>query len=329
MDYQAYLDWMRSQGRDPGTFTGIDPSQWAQSAWGNGGQDAYRQNVSPYLGQEIDMRALTTGDPAGEGDSTQHFYEFRDPITGLWQRSAEWVDPDRTSYTFGHGGIAGETGASETSNGQHWLTPQMTVEQRDGKWYTKDGHFGVEKDQKNKETAAGLAAVLGGAFALNGGFGMFGGESAGGSGAFVGEGASSGIGGWDAALSGGAPNTAVMGAGGSGVGSSMYPGAGWAEMGAAESQLGNMILDVAPVGAGVTTGAGSGLLSTALKYAPGLLGALAGGKQGQGKGGRGGWDPRLDPYIFGDKDKKGAFGYAMGLLNSPVAPNAFSKFYGG
>jgi hypothetical protein len=88
---------------------------------------------------------------------------------------------------------------------------------------------------------------------------------------------------------------------------------------------------------GVSSGAGGGsgtssLLSTALKYGPGLLGGLMGGAGGSGDGNSSGTkqiDPRLLPYIYGDANNKGAFGYAKGLLDAPVAPNGFERFYGG
>jgi hypothetical protein len=73
---------------------------------------------------------------------------------------------------------------------------------------------------------------------------------------------------------------------------------------------------------------GSDLGAMALKYGPALVGALSGAKGGAGRG-AGGWDSRLDPYIFGDgKDNKGAFGYARGFLDAPIAPNGFEKYYG-
>lgn len=78
---------------------------------------------------------------------------------------------------------------------------------------------------------------------------------------------------------------------------------------------------------GAATGAGEGLLGTAMKYVPGLLGAVIGGTQGSG--GRGDLDPRLQSLLYGDDKTKGGFSYARGLLDAPVAPNGFERFYGG
>jgi hypothetical protein len=106
-------------------------------------------------------------------------------------------------------------------------------------------------------------------------------------------------------------------------------GAGFAGDATAAGYGGLDAASAATMGGGASVNGGSsisrGLLDTAMKYGPGLLGAIAGSQQPQ-QNGRRGWDDRLDPYIFGDQ---GALKLAQGLLSRPVAENGFSRFYGG
>lgn len=354
-DYNTYLDWYRfTNGGDAGTFTGVDPSKWAYDSFHNNrDQTAFRQNISPYLGKEIEARLTSIGDPAGEGGEVQQFYEFRDPITGLWRRSEERADQaERTSYTYGTGGISNR-GKSQTSNGDWWIMPSFTVQQKDGKWYLDNGSVVYDQDKSRKYQTIGVLSVLGaaiaGAAAAAGSAG-----SAGGAGAVTGaEGVSGTLfgdagmmyAGADAGAAGslgmgGLTGTEVLAGAGGGLGTTI-PGAGWAEAVGAEQAMGGMVLDAAPIGAGTTAaaGGGGGLLSSVLpegvtgssliKYIPGLLSGIAAGTSKGGTGGRGELDPRVAAAIFGDgKNNKGALNFAQGLLNAPVAPNGFERFYG-
>jgi hypothetical protein len=159
-----------------------------------------------------------------------------------------------------------------------------------------------------------------------------------------------------AAILGGGAYAAFGGGAGAGAGAEAVGGAGsgWAEALGAEQAMGSMVLDAAPIGAGVggagagvgggattaaATGSGGGLLSSAAgalggagKWLPGLLGAALGGKGGgvgSGQGGGRELDPRLAPWIYGDDKNPGALNWSFGLLNKPVAPNGFERFYGG
>jgi hypothetical protein len=147
--------------------------------------------------------------------------------------------------------------------------------------------------------------------------------------ALAGAGMGAGAGGYGA--SAGALESGIVGAGAGGASGGTTFAGGIAGAGGAAGAAGG-----AAGGGGLlsslTSGlTGSGLGELALKYGPGLLGALAGGSSGN-EGSNNTTkqiDPRLLPYIYGDANNKGAFGYAKGLLDAPVAPNAFEKFYGG
>jgi hypothetical protein len=240
---------------------------------------------------------------------------------------------------FSNGNYTGQDGTFYQSNGNQGWGEDATGAQDQTGWYaydqskTKPGdqytRYGMDgtnngqgefKDPGNGMDllATGILTALSmGAFLpAAGGMAGAGGGAASGAG-FLGEGALSGIGAWDGALS-----TSLSGAyGPAGLATAMGEGvtSGAAATGAATT-------------AANAAGSTSGLLSTALKYGPGLLGGLMGGAGGSGDGNRSGTkqiDPRLLPYIYGDANNKGAFGYAKGLLDGPVAPNGFERFYGG
>jgi hypothetical protein len=178
--------------------------------------------------------------------------------------------------------------------------------------------------------AAGLGAGAAGAGAAGAGAGAGGMVN----GAFLGEGALSGIGAWDGALAG----AGAAGAGGGAAADGLLNGLNGSDI------MSDAFVQNGGYGAGGFGGSNGGLLSsltssltnggggsdwTSLltKYGPGILGGLVGGKSGsEGSNTQKTMDPRLDPHIFGDK---GGFARAYGLLDTPVAPNAFERFYGG
>jgi hypothetical protein len=190
------------------------------------------------------------------------------------------------------------------------------------------------------QTALTYAAILASAGAAGGALaGAAGGAGAGAgggmvNGAFLGEGALSGIGAWDGALAG----AGAAGAGGGAAADGLLNGLNGSDI------MSDAFVQNGGYGAGGFGGSNGGLLSsltssltnggggsdwTSLltKYGPGILGGLVGGKSGsEGSNTQKTMDPRLDPHIFGDK---GGFARAYGLLDTPVAPNAFERFYGG
>jgi hypothetical protein len=152
-----------------------------------------------------------------------------------------------------------------------------------------------------------------------------------------------GAGGLYSAFMPGAFGGAGIGSGGAGAGAAgaaegIGAGAGWAEMGAAEAALGQSALANAPIGAGLTaaggsTAAGGGgsllgsLGSGLMQYAPGLLSGIASGFSKDPSQQARELDPRVASAIYGDGNNKGALNFAQGLLNTPVAPNGFARFY--
>jgi hypothetical protein len=180
-------------------------------------------------------------------------------------------------------------------------------------------------------------------------------------------GAAGGAGGAGYGIVGGATEPAASLAMGSGAGGA----SGGAAMGAAGGAAGAggvgtmpyltpLSTSIADVGALPTMSAGSGIGGAAAglmdKYggaAATALGALA-GSQGQKKEETTSkqMDPRMDPYIYGNKDQRGLLQYAQsvldrqmspgylqgyedmrnvgrGLLGQPVAGNGFNKFFPG
>lgn len=182
--------------------------------------------------------------------------------------------------------------------------------------------------------ALGMTGYLGGGSAFGGGGGATAGAG------FAGDATAAGYGGLDAAsaasMGGGASVNGGAALGGmGGLGGAGGAGAGFAGDATAAGYGGMDAASAATMGGGASVNGGaalkSGLLGSlgdlAKKYGPGLLGALAGGTSGAPGGGGRELDPRVLPYLYGDDKQKGGFAYAKGLLDMPVAGNAFSTFY--